>query len=777
LSQFLKSGLGMVLALAWSLPAVAQMPSPPENPAEATSEAAQMAETRKPVIDAIEVEGTRRVDPGTIRTYLGVEAGDPVDSRELNSALKKLYATDLFSDVKLRFRDETLLVEVQENPLINKIAFEGNKKHDDEALLKEIFLRPRSVYSRPKVQQDVERIIDIYQRTGRFQVKVSPKIIPRSQNRVDLVFEVDEGPVTKVEQIYFVGNRQYDTSTLKSVIRTEPESWFKFFSSDDTYDPDRLAYDKELLRRYYVKHGFADFQVKSAVAELTPEGDGFYITFTIDEGERYQFGEVTIANQLQDVNQSTLQTSVQTKKGEIYNAVQVEDTVDAMVDELGDQGYAFIDIDPALKRNQAEKTIDVTYQIAEGPRVYVDRINIEGNVRTLDKVVRREFRLAEGDPFSASKLKRSEQRINNLGYFANVDVKTERGSAPDRANINVEVEEQSTGELSLGAGFSTVDGLLTDISVAENNLLGAGKQLRARLMLATQRQDIDIGYTEPYFLGREINAGFDVFKIQQDLISESSFDREVVGGAVRASYALSEHLRHLVSYTLRQDAVSNVSPNASLFIRAQQGEYITSALGHTLTYDQRDNIFQPTEGYYVLLRQDFAGLGGDVEYVRTDLRGGIFYSIQPQWVLNLLGYGGHIWGWGDNDIRINDRFFMGARDIRGFRNAGVGPRDQNTRDALGGTTYYAATAELNFPLPVPGEMDFRGAAFVDVGSLWGAEEDSANVLDDNSPRVVAGIGLLWNSPFGPIRLDLASALVKEEYDEPQLFRFSFGQRF
>jgi outer membrane protein insertion porin family len=781
-------GLGLLMAQVLCADGFAQMPPPvtvddgaqamPATPnSEMPTPDAPTSDANVPTIASIEVEGTRRVDPGTIRTYLGVEAGDVADSVKLNESLKKLYATDLFSDVRLRLEGQTLIVKVQENPLINRIAFEGNKKHDDDDLIKEIYLRPRSVYSRPKVQQDVERIIDIYQRTGRFQVEVSPKIIPRSQNRVDLVFEVEEGPTTKVAQVYFVGNRQYDAGTLKSIIRTEPESWFKFFSADDTYDPDRLAYDKELLRRHYVKNGYADFQVKSVVAELAPEGDGFYITYTVDEGEQYQFGNITVQNMLPDVEQEALDVKVLTQGGETYNAIQVEDSVDALVDELGNQGYAFIDIDPDLKRDEAAKTIDVTYVVAEGPRVYVDRINIDGNVRTLDKVIRREFRLAEGDPFSASKLKRSEQRIQNLGYFARADVKTERGSAPDRADINVQVEEQSTGELSLGAGFSTVDGLLTDISVAENNLLGAGKQLRARLMLATQRQDVDIGYTEPYFLGREIATGFDIFRVQQDLIQESSFDREAVGGAVRASYALSEHLMHTFSYTLREDAVSNVAENASLFIRAQQGEYVTSALGHVLMYDRRDNVFQPTEGHFVRLRQDFAGLGGDVEYLRTDLRTGFFYSIQPQWILNLIGYGGYMWGWGDESIRINDRFFMGARDIRGFRNAGVGPRDSITRDALGGNAYYALTTELTFPLGLPSELDFRGAAFVDVGSLWNAEETGGNVLDDNSPRVVAGIGLLWNSPFGPIRLDLATPLVKEEYDQPQMFRFSFGQRF
>ncbi|MCC7260667.1 MAG: outer membrane protein assembly factor BamA [Alphaproteobacteria bacterium] len=728
------------------------------------------------VIANIVVEGNQRIEIKTIKSYLALEPGDVFDDSAIDNSLKKLFETGLFADVAIKRKNNDLLVLVRENPVINKVAFEGNKRIDDEELEKEIQLRPRMVYTRTMVQGDVKRLLEIYQRNGRFSAKVEPKVIQQAQNRVALVFEVDEGAVTKVKKIGFVGNEVFDGDKLEKVIRTEKERWYKFFSSDDTYDPDRLLYDQELLRRFYVSHGYADFQVTSAVAELTPEKDGFYITFSLNEGPFYSFGKVGVSSQISDISADDLSSLVVTKEGETFNADQVEETVDDITTKLGDLGYAFVDISPAMDRDEAGKTIGVTYEIKEGPRVYVERVNITGNVRTVDEVIRREFRLSEGDPYSTSKLQRSEQRIKNLGFFQNVKITNRPGSAPDRTVIDVDVTEQSTGELTFGAGYSTVDGALADISLRENNLLGKGKMLKLDLMAATRRQDITLGYTEPYFMGRDVSAGFDVFKTSQDLQRESSYDHEATGLTLRSNYGLSEHLRHAVNYTLRTDEVTNIDPSTSLFIRRQQGEYTTSQIGHSLTYDRRDNRFNTEDGYYLYFGQDLAGAGGDARFLRNEFKSGYFYSIRPQWVLQLVGKAGYMFGLGQ-DVRINNRFFKGSNDIRGFDNAGIGPRDTATGDALGGNIYYAGTVELSFPLGLPSDVGIKGSLFSDFGSLWNSDDSGPGVVDDSSPRLSVGAGLAWASPVGPIRIDIGQAIVKETYDDTQQIKFSFGTRF
>lgn len=727
-------------------------------------------------VRSIEIQGNQRIEDTTILSYLSLQVGEPFSADAMDRSIKELYGTGLFADVKLIRDGSKVIVRVVENPVINNIAFEGNEKIEDEKLESEIQLRERSVFTRTAVQKDVQRLLDIYRRSGRFSVSIDPKVIQLDQNRVDLVFEISEGEITSVKKISFIGNEIYDDEKLRDVIRTRESRWYRFFTSDDTYDPDRMKFDQELLRRFYVSHGYADFQVKSAIAELTKERDGFYITFTVEEGERYKFGDIKIISKLPDLGAEELRQHLLTEEGETFNAELVEESIDELVKVLGDLGYAFVRIDPQMDRDEVNRVIDLTYVVEQGPRVYVERIEIQGNVRTQDEVIRREFRLSEGDPYNATKMQRSEQRIRNLGFFEKVKITNVPGSAPDRTVIQVEVTEQSTGELSFGAGFSTVDGALADIGIQENNLLGRGQKLRLNTTIAAERQEIDLSFTEPYFLDRDVAAGFDVFSIKQDLRSESSYDRELKGFKLRGDYAVTEHLRHSVFYSLREDRIADVQPFASRFIRDQEGQTVTSSIGHAITYDWRDNRFDPTDGHYVRFSQDLAGFGGDVEYLRNELRGGYFYSVYPQWVLKLLAKGGYIFAL-DDEVRINDRFFLGSRDMRGFDNAGIGPRDTTTEDALGGNIYYATTAEMGFPLGLPEELGFRGAVFVDAGSLWDTEAVGPEVVDNNSIRVSAGVGVSWASPFGPIRIDLSQPVVKESEDITETFRFSFGTRF
>jgi len=735
------------------------------------------------IVREVRIEGTQRIEPETVRSYLVVQPGDPFNDERVDRSLKALFATGLFADVNLRRDGDVLIVRVVENPIINRIAFEGNHKFDEAALNAELQLRPRVVYTRTKVQADVKRLLDLYRRSGRFAASVDPKVITLDQNRVDLVFEIDEGAVTGISSINFVGNHQFSASRLQESIQTKESRWYRFLSTDDTYDPDRLTYDRELLRKFYLAQGYADFRVVSAIAELTPAKDGFFVTFTLEEGERYRFGKIDLESKIKDLNASELKPLVTVNGGDWYNADEVEKTITALTDALGNRGYAFVDVQPRVNRNREAHTIDVTFEIQEGPRVFVERIDIVGNQRTLDYVVRREVRLVEGDAFNTSKVRRSQQRIRNLGFFKKVEVTNAQGSAPDRTVVTVEVEEQSTGELSLGGGFSTTDGPIGDVSLRERNLLGKGQDLRIGLTLSARSQQVDLSFTEPYFLDRNIAAGFDLFQIDQKNQLNATYSQFSLGGALRAGYQISESLRQTLRYTVRTDSIRDVTSDASLFIQQQTGSRLTSMVGQVLLYDKRDNKNDPTDGYFVSLGTDGAGLGGDVRYARTKLAGGWFYSLYPEWVVSATGEFGDIRGLGQG-VAIQDRFFVGGDNLRGFATAGIGPRDGSTGDALGGNDYYVGSLGVGFPLGLPQEFGLSGRVFTDVGSLFSIDLDRnnpalANVVVEQSskPRLSAGTGVSWKSPLGPIRLDVAYPILKQTFDKKEFFRIGFGTRF
>jgi outer membrane protein insertion porin family len=727
-------------------------------------------------IEEVRIEGTQRVEPETVRSYLLVQPGDAFDADRIDRSLKALFATGLFSDVTLRREGSALIVRVVENPVINRIAFEGNHRLSDQTLTDEIQLRPRVVYTREKVQSDVKRILDLYRRNSRFAATVDPKVIPLEQNRVDLVFEINEGPVTGIASINFVGNSAFSASRLREVIQTKETRWYRFLSSDDTYDPDRLTYDRDLLRKFYLSEGYADFRLVSAVAELAPARDGFLITFTVDEGTRYHFGKVDLTNELPAIDPANLKPLLLTKEGDWYDADLVERSITALSDALGNLGYAFVDIQPQVHRNAEDRTVDVTYTIKEGPRVFVERIDISGNMRTLDSVIRREFRLVEGDAFNASKLHRSEQEIKNLDFFEKVTITNVPGSAPDKTIINTEVQEKSTGEFSVGIGFSTSDGPLADIGIHERNLLGRGQDLRLDTVVALRDEQVDLSFTEPYFLGRKVAAGFDVFADNRDNTSFAGFSQFTVGTTLRMGYQITEPLRQTLTYTLREDRIYNVQPSASLLIAQQAGSRDTSDVGQTILYDKRDNRQDPKSGYFYSIGTDVAGLGGNVSFFRIGVTGGVYYPITPNYILSFTGEEGHILGIGQ-DVRIEDRFFVGGDNLRGFQTGGIGPRDALTRDALGGETYYTGSVAMTYPLGLPQELGIAGRVFTDFGSLFSIHPTGANVLDSHSPRLSVGTGVSWRSPLGPIKIDLAFPILRKSYDRSELFHVSFGTRF
>lgn len=737
--------------------------------------AAQEIFTGEP-IRAIRIEGTQRIEPQTVRSYMQLDAGDPFSADLIDRALKNLFATGLFADVAFRREGDTLIVQVVENPIINRLAFEGNDRIDDETLEAEVQLRPRVVFTQTRVQSDARRILEIYRRSGRFAATVEPKVIPLEQNRVDLVFEINEGPVTRVERIDFVGNEAFSDGTLRGEILTQESAWYRPFSTTDTYDPDRLTVDREALRNFYLKEGYADFRVISAVAELSPDRESFFITFTVDEGERYRFGDVNISTTLRDLDPETLRDDITTKAGDWYDASKVEASITALTDAVGELGYAFVDVQPRLERDRENKVINLTYDIQEGPRVFIERIDISGNVRTLDKVIRREFRLVEGDAFNTARLRRTRQRIQNLGYFSRVDIRTVPSDSPDKTVIEVDVQEQATGELTFGIGFSTAEGPLADVGLRERNLLGRGQDLRLNFTLSGRRSQIDLSFTEPYFLDRPLAAGIDLFRTEIDR-RESSFDEKNLGGGFRFGYDITEYLRQTVRYTLSQNEIVDVDDDASLAIRQQEGETISSVVGQSLTYDRRDNRFNPTEGYYLNLRNDVAGLGGDVKYLRTRVGAAYYLPLTEDLIASVSGEVGYIFGFGGEDVRITDAFFLGGNSLRGFATAGVGPRDVNTDDALGGNTFAAGSVELSFPLGLPEEYQIRGRVFTDFGTLTDTDTDVPGVRDDASLRASVGTGITWHSPLGPLALDLAFPVAKEDFDEEEVFRFSIGTRF
>lgn len=746
---------------------------------EITPQAAATASKR--YIRHILIHGNQRIEESTILTYLNLHDGEEYTQYDIDTALKNLFSTGFFADATIlpgeTQGDHTdVIVNVVENPIVSRVAFEGNKAVEDKDLQTELELKPRSIYTRTKLQNDVKRILDIYRRGGRYSAQVTPKVIQLDQNRLDLVYEIQEGPVAKVRKISFIGNDNFETAVLRNTIRTEETRWYKFLSSDDKYDPERLQYDQELLRRFYTSAGYADFQVKSAIAELSPAKDAFYLTFTIDEGKRYNFSTVDVHSSLKGVDPAELKAKVSTVSGELYDASKVESSIDAITKTLGDQGFAFVDIEPKLDRNPAAKTISVAYDIKEGPRVYVERINIIGNVRTLDEVIRREMRLAEGDPYSTSKLARSEQRLNNLGFFDKVKITNDPGSTADKTVLNVEVKEKSTGEITLGGGFSTTDGALAEAGIKETNLLGRGQDLRFNAMVSTIRQQYDISFTEPYFMNRELSAGADIFKTELDVNSQVPYQMDTNGARARLGFALNEKWQEVLNYTIKNTTVGDIQPGASIFIVEQSGTTVESSVGHTLTFENRDNKFTPTRGTYLRINQDVAGLGGDAHYLRNEVHAGYYYPIAPKWTLALLGSGGYIKGFNE-DVRIEDRFFLGGQSFPGFENYGVGPHSKSTGDSLGGNTYYVFAPEVSFPLGLPEDLGFLGNFFVDAGSLSRVDEVGEDVEDSTKPRVSVGAGISWASPFGPISIDLAKAVVKDNYDHTQIFQFNFGTKF
>ena len=735
------------------------------------------------VFSKVDVSGNKRIEKETILAYMKFNEKQDFNEKKMNDALKSLFATGLFADVKIYAQGNTLKVEVKENPIVSGVYFDGNSRLEKEQLESEVLMKSRSVYTKDKTAKDVRRLLELYRRSGRYAVTIEPKIIEREQNRVDVVYEIDEGPATYVRKILFIGNEQISDSDLKEAIMTKEDRWYRFLSSVTTYDPDRMAYDKELLRRFYMNNGYIDVKVLSAIGELTPDKEGFFITFNLSEGKRYKVRKVDVKTSLRGIDTESLMSSFDFKEGEWYNDEKIENVIQVLSDEAGNLGHAFVEVVPEVKKVPAgedgELYVDITFNIKEGKRIFIDKIQIMGNVRTKDSVIRREFRLAEGDAFNAAKIRRSKQRIENLNYFSKVDVQTEKSDVlPDKTDINVNVEEKSTGSLTFGVGWSTYDGALVQAGISERNLLGTGRVVSLKGTIAQKRSEYDLSLTDPYFMDRNLSAGIDLFNISQDYQNSSSYDEDTIGGALRFGWSYNEKVSENVKYTLRQDDIHKADSNASLYIKEQAGKTITSMVSHAISYDVRNSTVRPTEGYVLTLSNDLAGLGGDNKFLRTDLYAAYYFPIAKDWTVAVKGHGGYIFGLGGEDVRINERYFLGGSNLRGFEQGGAAARTVNG-DAIGGNWITTGTLELIFPLGLPTEFGLRGRVFSDIGVAGKPDDTKGKYQIDYSsePRASVGFGISWDSPMGLINIDISHAVKKQDYDETEVFRLNFGTGF
>jgi outer membrane protein insertion porin family len=811
-------------------------------------------------VQSIVVEGNRRVESETIRSYFKAGPGGHLDQASIDDGLKALIETGLFQDVKINRAGGRIVVSVVENPVIGRIAFEGNKKVKDEQLSSEIQSKPRGTLSRPMVQSDTLRIAEIYRRSGRYDVRVTPEIIEQPNNRVDLIFTIQEGAKTGVKSIEFVGNNAYSSYRLRDVIKTHESNLLSFLGNADIYDPDRVEADRDLLRRFYLKHGFADVQVVAALTEYDPESKGFLVTFKIEEGQQYRVGAVDFQSSIPGFDANALRPYSRVSVGSTYNVEAVEKSVEEMQIEASRRGYAFAVVRPRGDRNFDAHTVSVVFAVDEGPRTYIERINVRGNTRTRDYVIRREFDISEGDAYNRALVDRAERRLKNLDFFKSVKVSTEPGSSSDRVILNVDLEEKSTGDFSVSGGYSTTDGALAEVSISERNFLGRGLFAKAAFTYGQYARGYSLSFVEPYLLDYRVALGLDLYQRQQLANSYISYGTKTLGFSPRLGFQLREDLTMQLRYSIYQQEISlpstlancnnnpgnsllafNPSPawvntngvaqalalgasdasgtglwcysdgEASLPVRKELagGATLTSALGYTLTYNTLDNNKNPTDGLLIDFRQDYAGVGGDVTYLKSALDAKYYAPLVADIVGLVHLQGGILNKIGNNDIRMLDHFQMGPNLVRGFAPNGIGPRDINpygTMDALGGTKYWGASLELQMPFWfLPKEVGLKGAIYADAGGLYdyqgptswaltgevntpGCVKPTVNpatpgsclglVYDNgNAVRSSVGVGLIWASPFGPLRFDYAVPLTKGQFDRVQEFRFGGGTSF
>ena len=761
---------GLVLALVFGVLPVA---------APGVFSQAAMAAT----VNNVVFNGNQRVENETILSYMQLGVGDQFSDEAIDATIKALFQTGLFRDVAVVRQGSSLVVTVSENPLINLVNIEGNEEVDDKTLLKEVEVQERIIYTKARVAADTKRILSVYQKQGFYNVRVAPKLIRLPENRINLVFEVNEGGKTQVEQINFSGNNAFDDGDLRDVIATKEHSKLLFFLRNTTYDSDRLEYDKELLRRHYLKNGYADVEVISADGRLTDDGQSFVIDFVVNEGPRYTIADVAINIGDNNLNADALSRKVSTGVGDTYNAAKVDRSIEKLTLEASNQGFVFAQVEPKVDRNPGNATINLTYNITEGTRAYVERIDIVGNVRTLDDVIRRELRIFEGDAYNRTLIERAKRRLTALDYFEKVDFREQEGSAADKVVLVIEVVEKATGSVSFSIGYSSVETVVGSVGLEERNLFGRGYNVKLNTSVSFKKQQVDFSFTEPYFMGMPISAGIDLFATRVDNKDASSYTSEQIGGALRTGFRLDEFSSLNFKYLLAHRVTKGVTiATSSPAIIEQQGKDWKSAISSTYTYDDLDNPLNPTSGLRAELATEFAGLGGNTKYASVEGHAWYFIPLlDEKVVVKIEGNAGHQEGFGKRDIPLQDRFFKGADSFRGFAQSGIGPRqvgNSGNVDSIGAQTYAIGTLEANFPIGIPEAWGISGTVFSDFGTVFGTDQSSAanltgncnfpgklagapdcNVLDSMGLRASIGAGVIWQSPFGPLRLEHSSSAI------------------
>ncbi len=728
-----------------------------------------------PKTSQVVVQGNNRLDSSVIIRDSLIDLNN-TKPKDLSVAIKNLYKTGYYENVNIFKQNNIIFINVKENPLIDQISIEGNKEISDEIMLAELESKPRSVFSTDMIKNDVKKIQNIYKRSGYFSTFVEPKYIRLDQNRVNLVYEVFEGKEATVKKINFINNNVFSDSTLRDVVSTSEFRWYEFWGSNDRFDRDRISYDKDLLKEYYFKNGYIDFRVISANSSLVKNKKDFIVNFNLSEGKRYRIENVSVNSSIRRLSEQKLISLLEIQPGDWYNTDTIDKSIKNINEKTSELGYAFVDVIPRIKKSKKNSVV-ITFDIDQGSKIYIDRINIKGNIKTEDKVIRRELELVEGDPFNSLKLRQSEKNVKTTGLFDNVEIKFDELVGTNKSKIDVEVTERSTGEFSVGAGFSSLDGALGNIGVKESNVFGQAKELSLQLGLSTRRSSIDLSYTDPYFLDSDVAAGIDIFNVRRNNKTYSGYKHNILGFKLRAGYELLDDFRHISSYTLKRDKIHDIDNQTSLFIKEQEGKRTNSIIGQAFVYDKLNDRLNPTDGFRIRMDLDFYGLVGDSEHFSTELKIANFYRISDSGGFYIgsffeAGYIASI-----KEVKINDRFLISGDQIRGFKNQGLGPRDTSTGDALGGEIYYLARNELNFPLGLPDELGVNGLAFLDIGTIYNTSSSGGLVKDEAKLRASAGVGLTWISPFGPVKFFLSKPFLKENYDKKEIFRFSFGTTY
>ncbi len=733
------------------------------------------AQSTDDIISNIKIEGNQRVEIDTIYSYLNISIGEQFDIDKLNNSLKNLYSTGFFSDVNINRDGNVVIVQVLENPIINRVIFEGNKEIEDDVLASEVSLKSRNLFTRSKIQEDVQRILTLYRSEGSLSTSVKPNIISLDQNRVDIVFEINEGENTIINSITFNGNREFSDRRLRDVIITRQTRWYSILSANDKYDPQQLQVDENLLRKFYKDNGYADVEIKSAVAQLDREKDGFNIIFTVDEGKEYKYGKISIVSNIVEIDTDSILKELKIEEGDVYSASKIESNINIIAKLVNEKGFPFTETFPEVERIDNKNELSVLFRINEAEKKYINRIIIRGNERTLDKVIRRNVRLAEGDAYVPSLIARSKTLITNLGFFSRVDLTESSANKSGNTDILIDVEETNTGELSFGGGFSSQVGGLLNLGISERNFLGKGQRVSLQAKFSEREADYTASFSEPFFLNRDVYASTNLYNNKIDY-KESSYDLERQGMNISANYTLGEYIRQNIRYSLES---RNLSPRsgASASIVAEKGETVLSEISTALNIDTTDNQRLPTEGYVFSIASAFAGLGGDKEFLRINNNGNYYHAFNDAAIiLNLEYNAGVIMGIGQ-DILISDRYFLGGNSFRGFDQSGIGPRDKNNSDSLGGNIFYTTSIKTSFGVGLPPELGIKANWFATIGSLTGVDKASVSFHDDSSIRMSSGAGLSWNSPFGPISIIFSQAILKEDYDKTESVSFGIGTKF